>query len=156
MPISELPFIDAHATDIDAPVSNVWPALVEQVGAMLSGRIAPLFARAVGCDDRDTAGPRPLAEGATVPGFRVASVIPGTELVLEGHHRYSTYALTFRVKAIGERRTRLRAETRATFPGLAAGVYRLVVVGTGGHEVAVRRLLAGVRRRVESAAESRD
>jgi hypothetical protein len=43
----------------------------------------------------------------------------------------------------------LRAESRATFPGLAGAAYRLLVVRSGGHVVAVRRLLSAVRRRAE-------
>jgi hypothetical protein len=58
--------------------------------------------------------------------------------------------LTFRVEAAGRDRTRLRAESRAVFPGVAGGIYRLLVIGTGGHIVAVRRLLASVKRRAEA------
>jgi hypothetical protein len=33
-------------------------------------------------------------------------------------------------------------------------VYRTLVIGTRGHDVAVRRLLAGIKRRAESRARS--
>ena len=75
----------------------------------------------------------------------MAGAVPGALLALEGQHRYSTYALVFRLERI-DGRTRLRAESRATFAG---GTYRRLVVGTGGHAVAVRRLLAAVTRRAE-------
>jgi hypothetical protein len=77
----------------------------------------------------------------------VAVADPGRELVLEGRHRFSSYALVFRLERLGPGRSSLRAETRAVFPGPAGGVYRALVVGTGGHAVGMRRLLAGVRRR---------
>jgi hypothetical protein len=104
----------------------------------------------VGCADDTASGPRPLAEGSTVPGFRVVAAVPGSELVLEGSHRFSSYALTFRLEEVSAGRSRLRAESRAEFPGVTGGVYRLLVVGTGGHVVVVRRLLSAVKRRCES------
>jgi hypothetical protein len=75
--------------------------------------------------------------------------VPGSQLVLAGRHRFSHYTLTFRLQQIEPERTRLSAESRASFPGVAGGVYRLLVVRSGGHVVAVRRLLAGMKRRVE-------
>ena len=151
MQISELPFIDEHSVTIAATLDDVWTVLVDQVGhRMFAGRIAPVFARLVGAENRVASGPRPLTEGSTIPGFRVASTVADSQLVLQGHHRYSTYCLSFRLERIGPARTRLRAETRAAFPGRAAGIYRLVVIGTGGHVVAVRRLLAAIDRQAEA------
>ena len=72
--------------------------------------------------------------------------------MLAGRHRFSSYALIFRLDEIGAHRSRLRAETRATFPGPAGAVYRLLVIGTGGHAVAVGRMLAKVQRRARGAA----
>jgi hypothetical protein len=106
-----------------------------------------VYARLVGCRDYASSGPRPLVEGSTIPGFRVARVRPGAELVLEGRHRFSAYALIFRLEEIGPDRTRVSAETRATFPGPAGALYRVLVIRTGGHVVAVRRSLATVQRR---------
>jgi hypothetical protein len=60
--------------------------------------------------------------------------------------------LRFRLEARGSRTTRLHAETRASFPGLRGGFYRLLVITGGGHTVAVRRLLGGVKRRAEATA----
>ena len=37
-------------------------------------------------------------------------------------------------------------ESRAAFPGPQGRLYRLAVVGSGGHVVAVRRMLTGIRR----------
>jgi hypothetical protein len=107
------------------------------------------YARIVGCDDYTAAGPRPYAEGSTVPGFRVVEAVMGSELVLAGQHRFSSYALIFRIEQVCSDRLQLRAESRAVFPGLAGGVYRLLVIGTGGHAVAVRHVLASIRDRSE-------
>jgi hypothetical protein len=83
--------------------------------------------------------------GAALGGFRVTAADPGRELALLGRHRFSTYALVFHLEETGEGRTRVRAETWARFPGPAGVVYRALVIGTGGHRVAVRHLLAQVR-----------
>jgi hypothetical protein len=142
-----LPLIDEHATEIEAGVDDVWSALSEQMDRSFPGMSG--YARVVGCVDYASSGPRPLAEGSTVPGFRVAAAVPGSVLALEGRHRFSSYALTFRLEHLAAGRTRLRAESRAAFPGTTGGIYRLLVIGTGGHVVAMRVLLSGIRHRAE-------
>lgn len=149
--ISELPYVDEHATDIAAGVDDVWPVLIGTLDRALSRPGAAGYARSVGCADCTASGPRPLAEGSTIAGFRVAAAVPGAELRLEGRQRFSSYALIFRLEQVSAGRSRLRAESRAAFPGLGGGVYRLLVVGTGGHVVAVRRLLSVIKRRSEVA-----
>jgi hypothetical protein len=143
-----LPLLDEHATDIDAAADDVWTALITTLDATLSRPWSIVAGEVLGCADTRASGPRPLTEGSTVPGFRVAGAVPGALLALEGRHRWSAYDLVFRLERI-DGRTRLRAESRADFPGLAGNTYRLLVVGTGGHAVAVRRLLAAVRHRAE-------
>ncbi|WP_432137549.1 hypothetical protein [Streptomyces sp. bgisy154] len=101
------------------------------------------------CADRVATGPRPPVPGSALPGFRVAGAVPGRELTLVGRHRFSAYALIFHLEAAGAGRTLLRAETRAVFPGPLGRLYRLLVIGTRGHVLAVRRLLAEVRRHAE-------
>ncbi|GHB57095.1 MULTISPECIES: hypothetical protein [Streptomyces] len=150
MQIPSLPYRDEHTTVVEAGVDDVWRSLGETLDRSFSRPGANRYARLVGCADRTASGPRPLAEGSTFPGFRVAAAVPGRELVLGGRHRFSSYALIFRLEPAGPGRSRLTAETRATFPGPAGGLYRLLVLGTGGHAVGVRRLLAAVRRRAES------
>jgi len=144
-----LPYVDEHTTVIAAGTEVVWRMLGNTLDRSSSRPGAVGYARLVGCADRTASGPRPPAEGSTFPGFRVTAAIPGRELVLEGRHRFSTYALIFHLEELGPGRSRLRAETRAAFPGLAGGLYRRLVIGTGGHRVGVRRLLAGIRRRAE-------
>jgi hypothetical protein len=149
MEIATLPHVDEHATVVAAEPDAVWRGIGEVLDrSFASGRSAG-YARLVGCPDRTASGPRPLAEGSTVPGFRVASAHPGRELVLVGRHYFSTYALVFHLDEAGPGRTRLRAETRARFPGPGGGLYRLLVIGMGGHAVGLRRLLSAVRHRVE-------
>jgi hypothetical protein len=149
MQITSLPHVDEHAMVIGAGAEAVWRSLGETLDRSFSRPRATGYARLVGSADRTATGPRPPAEGSTFPGFRVISAVPGRELVLAGCHRFSSYALIFRLDQIGPERSRLRAETRAVFPGLMGGLYRLLVIGTGGHVVGMRRLLSAVRRRAE-------
>ena len=111
----------------------------------------PGFARIVGCADTEASGPRPLGEGSAFPGFHVVTAIAPTELALAGSHRFSDYALSFRLEPLGAVRTRVIAETRAVFPGVKGRAYRALVIGTRMHVLVVRRVLRGVSRRVESA-----
>jgi hypothetical protein len=147
MRTSTLPYLDEHATTVAAGVDDVWLALVETLDRTFSRPHVTGFTRAVGCADPTASGPRPLAEGSTIPGFRVAAAVPGSELVLQGRHHFSTYALIFRLEQVDAGRSLLRAESRAAFPGLAGGVYRLLVVGTRGHVFATRRLLSAIASR---------
>ncbi|SDM41240.1 hypothetical protein [Allokutzneria albata] len=140
------PHLDEHTILIDAAPEAVWAALGDALDRTFSGTVAENYARLVGCPDHAASGPRPLSEGSTIAGFRVTATAPPAELVLEGRHRFSTYALIFRVDRVGPNRSRLRAESRAAFPGVAGRLYRALVVGTGGHVFGVRRLLSGVAR----------
>ncbi len=93
----------------------------------------------------DAAFPR---AGAQVPGFLVATSVPGRRLRLEGRHRFSEYALDFKLAA-KHGGTQLSATTHAAFPGTLGMLYRRLIIGTRGHMLVVRRLLQSVRRRAE-------
>ncbi|MEV6172237.1 hypothetical protein AB0L99_29005 [Streptomyces sp. NPDC051954] len=149
MEIAALPQVDERTTVVAASATEVWQGLVETVDGAFGRSRSAGYARLVGCADRTASGPRPLAEGSTVPGFRVASAQPGRELVLIGRHHFSTYALVFRLEEAGDGRTRLRAETRARFPGPGGALYRLLVITSGGHALLTGRLLSAIRRRAE-------
>lgn len=149
----ELPHIDEHSVVVDASPEACWRATAEVVPRAFSGRAPAVVARAIGCADRAAAGPRPIAVGSAFPGFRVSRAQPATELALEGSHRFSRYSLVFRIDALGAGRSRLRAETRAVFRPGPGQLYRALVIGTRGHVLAVRRLLAGVRARAERRQE---
>jgi hypothetical protein len=109
-----------------------------------------MLARALGCVDVEASGARPLGMGSTCPGFHVAAAEEQVMLALVGAHRFSSYALIFRLDDLGAKGTRLSAETRAEFPGLKGRLYRAMVIGTRGHVIVTRGLLAAVERRVES------
>ncbi|MFE5943104.1 hypothetical protein [Streptomyces sp. NPDC056480] len=143
--MSLLPWVDEHVVVVDAGVDEVWSRLLVKVGRSLSTAGGARYARVVGAVPRETGGVRPLGVGSEFPGFRVARLVPGRELALEGRHRFSSYSLVFRVEETADGRCRLRAETRAVFPGAAGRVYRALVIGSGGHAFAMRRLLAGYR-----------
>ena len=145
MDIAALPFVDEHATVVEAEAD----AVRRGIGDALDGAFTPGWARLVGCPDRTASGPRPLAVGSTVPGFRVAATDHHRELVLVGRHHFSTYALVFRIERAGAGRTRLSAETRAGFPGPFGRLYRLLVIGSGAHAVLTRRLLSSIRGHAE-------
>lgn len=142
--LERLPHIDEHAIVVEAPPERVWSALGEMLSP--SSPATRMIGRALKARPLDPSGD-PLESGAAVPGFRVARAKPAAELALEGDHRFSHYALIFRLDGLAEGRTRLRAETRAVFPGPAGRVYRALVIGTRGHVVAVRRLLRSIRDR---------
>jgi hypothetical protein len=144
-----LPRLDEHSRTVAAGVDDVWPALLSRLDRGFSPGRAGRVARLLGCADAAATGPRPLTEESTIPGFRVTAAVPGSLLELTGRHRFATYALTFRVDPDGPGRSRVRAESRAEFPGAAGGAYRLLVVGTRGHVVAVRRMLAAIAAQAE-------
>jgi hypothetical protein len=144
-----LPHIDEHSVEIDATPAATWAALGRVVEGSFASGATPRLARALGCADTDAAGPRPLAEGSTLPGFHVAAASAPRELALAGGHRFSDYELIFHLDDLDGAGTRLRAETRAEFPGLKGGVYRGLVIGTRGHVLVTRRLLGAVKRRAE-------
>ena len=85
------------------------------------------------------------AVGAAVPGFRIVVAERPGRLVLAGRHRFSRYGIVFGVEA-APGGTRLRAETRADFPGLHGRLYRLAVITSGAHRIAVRRMLGTIAR----------
>ncbi|HEX5928599.1 MAG TPA: hypothetical protein VFY48_04320 [Solirubrobacterales bacterium] len=144
-----LPRIDEHSATVDAARETTWSALLHVVEATVSGGAAPRYARLVGCADTEAAGPRPLAPGSAFPGFHVAAAKEPAELALAGSHRFSDYALIFRLEELPGGGTRLRAETRATFPGRKGALYKALVIGTRLHVLATRRLLGATKRRAE-------
>lgn len=146
-----LPFVDEHSRVIRAPPDRTWDALVREFETAFASRAARQFARAIRAEAVGPVGRFP-EEGSGVTGFRVARADPPHELALSGRHAFSAYALTFRLEALDAGGTRLTAETHAAFPGLAGRAYRFAVIGTGGHALAVRSLLASVARHVERTA----
>jgi hypothetical protein len=149
--LAELPFVDEHSMEIDAPPERVWEAVLAVSSGSFGDSRAGLFARAVGCEDTEVRG-EAGAEGSTIVGFRVATSRPPHELALAGRHRFSEYRLTFLVDRLDDGRSRVRAQTHARFPGLHGRLYRAAVIGSGAHVRVMRRLLARVAERVSTTA----
>jgi hypothetical protein len=155
VPIESLPFIDELSTEVDATPQQAWEAVlasVDHLGARATSRATEHALGAV--PNRRTGDVGEI--GSTIPGFLVTRSVPPAVLALMGEHRYSRYALVFRIAEQGpDRPLLLSAETRAEFPGLTGRLYRLLVIGSRGHAVATRSLLRSIRRRAEqnSAAE---
>lgn len=149
VPLETLPHVDEHAIEIDAEPPATWDALLPIVQGSFGGKASSQIARMLGCEQTQRGGD-PEHPGATVPGFVVARAIAPTLYALLGAHRFSRYALVLRIDAIDDGdRSRLRAETRAEFPGVKGRAYRALVIGTRGHVLVVHRLLRAVKRRAE-------
>jgi hypothetical protein len=144
-----LPHIDEHALVVGAGREATWAALLRVVEGTVSAGGAPRFARVLGCADTEASGLRPLTTGSALPGFHVAAATEPAELALAGSHRFSNYALIFRLEELEAGHTRVRAETRAEFPHLKGTVYKGLVIGTRMHVLVTRRILAGVKRNAE-------
>ena len=88
------------------------------------------------------------AIAGTLPwvGFRVARAERPTLISLTGAHWFARYELRF-VLTPGT----VAAESWASFPGVHGRVYRALVNGTRIHVVAVRTLLARIKRSAERA-----
>jgi hypothetical protein len=119
----------------------VWQALAK---LFKGNRVTRAVAPVVGAEPKRASGSA-LAAGSTVVGFTVAEAEPERLLRLAGRHRYSRYELTF-VLTAEPGGTALVARTHAAFPGPLGFAYRSLVIGTGGHRLVVRRMLAGVKR----------
>lgn len=149
MPLASdrLPYVDEHSTIVEADPDATWQALARVAARSFGSARATRFVRLLGCADLESSGPRPLAPGSAFPGFHVEAAKPGGELALAGAHRFADYALIFHLDDLGDGRTRLRAETRAEFPGIKGRIYRTLVIGTRAHVLVTRRLLGAVQRR---------
>jgi ketosteroid isomerase-like protein len=148
VPVDSLPPIDEHGTEIAADPDQVWEALAASLPRILNTRRSVRFAQLLGCAFTEARG-EPTAIGSTVPGFIVSRSIRPSVLALLGQHRFSRYALVFRIDRLGIGRSRLRAESRAEFPAVRGRAYRALVIGSRAHVLAVRRMLTSIRRRAE-------
>lgn len=150
-PLERLPEIDEHGTLIHAPPERVWEALLATLPRSFSGRLTVRVAERLGCAETELRG-EPGTTGSTLPGFVCARSIEPAMLALEGQHRFSRYALLFRLEPTKDGKTLLRAETRALFPGLRGRIYKALVIGTRGHVLAINRMLRAIRKRAERKA----
>jgi len=148
VPVDSLPPVDEHGVEIAADPDQVWEALSATLPRTLNSRRSARFSKLLGDAFTEARG-EPTVIGSTVPGFIVSRSIRPSVLALLGQHRFSRYALVFRIDELGTGRSRLRAETRAEFPGAKGRVYRALVIGSRAHFLVVRRILSAVRRRAE-------
>jgi hypothetical protein len=146
-PSDALPHVDEHAVTVEAELDTTWAACQRVVEGSFGS--VSRTARLLGCEDTITSGPRPLAAGSTLPGFHVEIAEPEQMLGLAGRHRFSAYALIFRLEGTGVGVTTVRAETRAKFPGVRGGIYKTLVIRTRGHVLVTRRLLGAMKQRAE-------
>ena len=146
-PIQDLPFVDEHMIGIEATERRTWDALLETLPTVFDRAYVRSAGAALGVEHRARRGD--LGEiGSTLPGFVVARAVPPAVLALLGQHRFSRYALIFRIEKT-DAGVRLRAETRAEFPGGTGRAYRALVIGTRGHVLVTRRVLNAVKKRAE-------
>jgi hypothetical protein len=146
---ADLPFIDVFETTIEASSPAVYEALARHLGRSLGTTGARIAGGLLGCAHRGASLSTPPVEGQEVSGFVVAEAKAPTRLVLEGRHRFASYRLSFTVDPLPQNRAKLSARTDASFPGFAGMLYRALVIGSGGHEIVARRMLAAVAGRAE-------
>ncbi len=114
--MERLPYIDEHAITVDADAATTWAAVLRTL-----------------CSD--PADPRaPI-------GFAIGECTPRERLTLKGRHPFSIYEWVFGLDALGPHRTQVRSQTWAAFPGIHGKIYRALVIGSGGHQLAVRYAL---------------
>jgi hypothetical protein len=144
--MERLPYIDAYVRRIDAPPEQVWEALLTTLRRQFRGGLPRPLTAAWGLQETARRGDWKggVAVGDAITGFAVAAVQPFRLLALRGRHRFSRYELRFEPEPSTSGTVLLTAVTSAVFPGVHGRIYRLLVIGTGGHRVAVRRMLGGV------------
>ncbi len=143
-----MPHIDEHAVDIAADSDAVWTALILMIRDTFSGAVGSRFACLLRCDPKELSDWSHPGPGSSLPGFRVGTIERPKLIALTGRHRFSEYALIFRIEETNGG-TRCRAESRAHFLGWPGRLYRTAVIGSGGHEILVRRMLRSIRREAE-------
>jgi hypothetical protein len=150
MRLDDLPLIDEHGVLVRAEPDRVWGAVLDTFRGSEFRRVRLLTA-VLALEPASSSGwDGDSARGATVPGFAVTEAERPHLVVLRGRHRFSEYAIVVRIDPAGEG-SRCRLESRGAFPGPPGAAYRLLVVGTRGHVVAVRRILGSIRRRAEAS-----
>lgn len=132
--MESLPYIDEHRTRVGASPERTWDAVVRLARGRLAHPAPVVFAA--------------LWRLEPASGFAVAEETAPRHLALRGRHRFSRYELAFDV-APSPDGVMLSARTSAVFPGIAGRAYRALVIGSGGHRIIVRRMLAQIARSAE-------
>src|SRR5690242_13727212 len=82
--MEQLPYIDEHSQQVEAPVDVAWTALLKVLRRGMSG--STQIARILGCDPAHGTAEFAGRPGEAVPGFRVVEAEPGRRLALRGRH----------------------------------------------------------------------
>jgi len=130
-----LPFVDEHTALLNAPIKHCWAALERYVRKSLLAGHGNLLG--------------PILRTEPSAGFGVDLREPPTHLRLTGRHRFSRYALDFRLTAQGNASV-LVAQTYAEFPGLAGQAYRTAVIRSGAHRILMKRMLGAIATKADS------
>jgi hypothetical protein len=117
-----LPLIDEHTVAVNASPAEVFTA-TERYATALAGRSVGLLGVLLG----------------TRPPSGFAMSTGDSRVELTGQHRFSRYRLEFLVTP-----GRLTARSFGEFPGPHGRLYRLLVVSSGAHVAAVRRMLTSI------------
>lgn len=130
--------MDEHSVAVDAPREAAWEA-VERYAHELT---------------RSKRGPIASVLGTQPPsGFEVSRAVVGERLELSGQHRFARYRLAFALTEQPGRSLRLTAISYADFRGPHGRLYRTLLVRTGAHVWAVRRMLRVISRRASGEGE---
>ena len=129
------------------------PAYVDEHARLLPG-VAPerAYAAARSYAERLVRPPGPVTRVVTLllgtdpaSGFALADEQPPRLVSLSGRHRFSHYVMDLRVDPAPDGTgSTVTVVTWADFPGLQGRLYRAAVIGSRGHVLAVRRMLAAV------------
>lgn len=128
-----LPLLDRHSATLQASQSAVWKA-ARQYACGLTQSDHVLLARVLGTEPKS--------------GFELARLVEGECLALTGRHRFARYRLVFELDAEPSNATKLSVLSFAAFPGARGRLYRGLLMGTGGHVLAVRHMLRTIQRQV--------
>lgn len=151
-PLEKLPSLDEYSIEVNAPAEASWAALFPTLTKATDGKVGRRLAERLQCEQTDSEGDL-HHPGGTLPGFVVSRAVAPVMLALLGEHRFSSYALVVRIDLLPAQRSRVRIETRASFPGARGRIYRSLVIGTGGHRFAVHGMLRAIRKRAELSTE---
>jgi hypothetical protein len=145
---ADLPFLDQHERLVIRPPAETFTAVCDVVARSLSGRFARGYGRLVRSAPYPGVVRSGLVTGDQLVGFTVEQMTPPHRLVMAGRHRFARYRLEIAVKPVTTGTSRVTVRTSADFPGRAGSLYRIGVIGSGGHMVVTRMLL----RRIADAA----
>jgi len=145
--------VDDHVRAMAASPEQTWIALLRTVRTQFGHQPWRWLAAAWGLEHPARNGDwiNSVSVGDTIPGFAVSETDPPRLLVLHGRHRFSRYELRFELDQVRRGCIEVHAKTSAEFPGARGRIYRALVISSGGHRIAVRRILTLIAQRAEQS-----